>query len=351
MRFPNTAVQGGPWSRKMNMPKAMPISQENLVTMEFLRDGEHLPCVMRASTSGVDLAKWAESQKTTLDELCRKYGAVLFRNFEVHDAQDLNRAIEATSSGPLEYQERSSPRSTVEGRIYTSTDYPPTFDIFPHNEHSYSRTFPLTLYFCCITPAAAGGETPIADTRRILARISTRVQRKFADKGWMYVRNFGDGFGLTWQNSFQTEDRSVVESYCKSHGIQWEWHGERLRTRQNRPAMARHPLTGDQIWFNHATFFHISTLEAPLRNGLLATFETSALPNNTYYGDGSEIESDVLEELRTAYLEECILFAWQRGDVLMIDNMLTAHARKAYQGERKILVGMADPHTRTDFPA
>jgi alpha-ketoglutarate-dependent taurine dioxygenase len=239
----------------------------------------------------------------------------------------------------------------VEGHIYTSTDYPPAFDIFPHNEHSYSRTFPLKLYFCCITPAAEGGETPIADTRRILARLSTPVRQKFSEKGWMYVRNFGEGFGLTWQNSFQTDDPAVVESYCKSHGIDWEWQGGRLRTRQIRPAMARHPQTDDEIWFNHATFFHISTLEPALRNGLLATFQTSDLPNNTYYGDGREIESEVLEELRNAYLAECVLFSWQHGDVLMIDNMLTAHARKAYKGERKILVGMADPHTRTDLPA
>jgi len=351
MRFPDAVAQGGPWSRKMGTTKAVPISQENLVSMEFLKGEQLFPCVMRASTNGVDLASWATSQKARIDDLCRKYGAVLFRNFEVHNARDLNRVIEATSSGPLEYKERSSPRSTVEGHIYTSTDYPPAFDIFPHNEHSYSRTFPLKLYFCCITPAAEGGETPIADTRRILARLSTPVRQKFSEKGWMYVRNFGEGFGLTWQNSFQTDDPAVVESYCKSHGIDWEWQGGRLRTRQIRPAMARHPQTDDEIWFNHATFFHISTLEPALRNGLLATFQTSDLPNNTYYGDGREIESEVLEELRNAYLAECVLFSWQHGDVLMIDNMLTAHARKAYKGERKILVGMADPHTRTDLPA
>jgi alpha-ketoglutarate-dependent taurine dioxygenase len=348
MRFPNTPVQGSPWSRKSSLAKAVPISEDNLVRMESLKKGQQLPCVMRAATSGVDLAGWAAGQRVRLDEICLKYGAILFRNFAVHDARDLNRAIEATSSGPLEYQERSSPRSTVEGRIYTSTDYPPSLDIFPHNEHSYSLTFPLRLYFCCITPAAEGGETPIADTRRILGRISAPVRRKFAEKGWMYVRNFGEGFGLTWQNSFQTEDPSVVESYCKTHGIDWEWYGQRLRTRQVRPALARHPQTGEEIWFNHATFFHISTLEPSLRNGLLTTFQASDLPNNTYYSDGTEIENEALEELRNAYLSECVLFPWQHGDVLMIDNMLTAHARKAYRGDRKILVGMANPHTRTD---
>jgi alpha-ketoglutarate-dependent taurine dioxygenase len=164
----------------------------------------------------------------------------------------------------------------------------------------------------------------------------------------MYVRNFGHGFGLTWQNSFQTEDPSVVESYCKTHGIDWEWQGQQLRTRQVRPALARHPQTGERIWFNHATFFHISTLDPALRNGLLTTFKIPDLPNNTYYGDGTEIEKETIHELQQAYLSECVLFPWQRGDVLMIDNMLTAHGRKAYKGDRKVLVGMANPHTRTD---
>jgi alpha-ketoglutarate-dependent taurine dioxygenase len=39
---------------------------------------------------------------------------------------------------------------------------------------------------------------------------------------------------------------------------------------------------------------------------------------------------------------------WRQGDILLIDNMLTAHARNPFTGPRKVVVAMADPHTRDD---
>lgn len=82
-----------------------------------------------------------------------------------------------------------------------------------------------------------------------------------------------------------------------------------------------------------------------MRQTLLAEFDESEVPNNTYYGDGSPLEPEVVDEIRQAYLQEAIAFAWQAGDVLMVDNMLTAHSRSAFRGPRKILVGMSDPVT------
>jgi alpha-ketoglutarate-dependent taurine dioxygenase len=116
-----------------------------------------------------------------------------------------------------------------------------------------------------------------------------------------------------------------------------------LRTRAVRRATARHPKTGELTWFNHATFFHITTLESAVRDMLLEEFEEEGLPTNTYYGDGSSIEHSVLDHLREAYNQETAIFSWQEGDLLMVDNMLVAHGRRPYRGERRILVGMAEP--------
>lgn len=160
----------------------------------------------------------------------------------------------------------------------------------------------------------------------------------------MYVRNFGDGFGLPWQTVFQTEDRRAVEDYCRDHGIQSEWKEDgRLRTRAVRPAAARHPKTGEVTWFNHATIFHVTTLAPHVRDALLSQFAEADLPSNSYYGGGESIAPEVLEQLRDAYRQETVDFAWQRGDVLMLDNMLVAHGRRPFSGERKIAVGMAEP--------
>ena len=163
----------------------------------------------------------------------------------------------------------------------------------------------------------------------------------------MYVRNFGDGFGLDWQTVFQTDDQAAVEAHCRKSGIQVEWKpGNRLRTRAVRPAVTRHPKTGEPLWFNHATFFHVSTLESGIRESLLEEFAEDELPANTYYGDGTPIEPETLEHLRALYLREMRSFPWEKGDVLLLDNMMVAHGRAPYRGARKVLVGMAEPITR-----
>ena len=80
-----------------------------------------------------------------------------------------------------------------------------------------------------------------------------------------------------------------------------------------------------------------------MRTHLLESFAESDLPNNTYYGDGTAIEPEALDHLRAVYAQEMTTFAWQRGDVLMVDNLLVAHARQPFRGPRQILVAMATP--------
>ena len=65
------------------------------------------------------------------------------------------------------------------------------------------------------------------------------------------------------------------------------------------------------------------------------------LPRNTFYGDGQPIEIEVLNHIREVYNQEKIKFQWQKGDIMMLDNILTAHARETYKGERKVAVAMA----------
>ena len=160
----------------------------------------------------------------------------------------------------------------------------------------------------------------------------------------MYVRNFGTGLGLGWRDAFQTEDRGEVEAYCGENRIELEWRGgERLRTRQVRSAAALHPRTGERVWFNHATFFHVSTLEPRTRDVLLSALAEDELPNQTFYGDGSPIPPEVMDALRAAYHQATVRFPWEAGDLLLLDNMLTAHARDPFKGPRRVLTAMADP--------
>jgi alpha-ketoglutarate-dependent taurine dioxygenase len=309
---------------------------------------ETLPLIVH-SNGHADLCTWAEGHRELIEARLQQHGAILLRNFEPVTTSGFEQLIRTIAGEPLEYCERSSPRTQVSGNIYTSTDYPARKRILLHNENSYQNSWPLRIFFCCVIPAERGGETPIADCRRVLARISPQTRERFIQKGWMLVRNFNDGPGITWQTVFQTAQQLVVERHCRANGIEVEWKDNgRLRTRAVRSAIVKHPQTGEHVWFNHALFFHVSSLEPGIREALLEEFGESDLPANTFYGDGSPIEPYVLDEIREAYLRETVSFPWQAGDILVMDNMLAAHSRAPYAGVRRLLVGMAQPIERQD---
>jgi alpha-ketoglutarate-dependent taurine dioxygenase len=337
---PNLGIKKLPTIKR----KTINITQEALIQKGFFQPQKTLPLVIEPNVEGVNFLAWISSNQYLIETELLKYGGVLFRGFNVSGVEEFEQFIQKISGNLLEYQERSSPRSHVSGNIYTSTDYPANQSIFLHNENSYQQTWPLKIFFFCVTAAQQGGETPIADVRKVYQRISPQVIEKFCQKQVMYVRNFGRGFGLPWQTVFQTNDQLQVEEYCRKNGVEVEWiENNCLRTKQIRQAVTQHPKTGEMLWFNHAAFFHISTLEPIMRDSLLAEFAEIDLPQNTYYGDGSPIEPTILDEIRSAYQQETVTFPWQVGDILMLDNMLVAHGRAPFVGDRKVVVGMSNP--------
>jgi len=309
-----------------------------LINERLLDSERSLPLLIEPALHGVSLPEWAGSNREFIKQRLQRHGAILFRGFNLSSVDEFELLLRSVAGDLLEYSYRSTPRTQVSGRIYTSTEYPAHQTIPLHNEMSYTRSWPMMLGFFCLEAAAEGGETPIADSRRVFSLIDPAVRDRFARKQVMYVRNYGEALDLSWQNVFQTEDRSMVEDYCRSAGIEFEWKSDNeLRTRQVCQAIATHPDTGEHVWFNQAHLFHVSSLGEQMRESLLSTEE---LPRNACYGDGSPIEDAALAEIRSAYDRETVVFSWQQRDVLLLDNMLAAHGRRPYRGSRTIVVGM-----------
>ncbi|MEM7203277.1 MAG: TauD/TfdA family dioxygenase [Planctomycetota bacterium] len=307
-------------------------------------DGQPTPFVVQPTVDGIALDEWAKRDRPQLESWLSEHRALLFRGFPVQDVEAFQRFVMAASDGQLlEYRDRTTPRTTEGDRIYTATVHPADQRIFPHNEGTYWTRWAMRLFFCCLRKPASGGQTPIADVRAVLARIPAAIRTRFEQRRFMLVRNYNDGFGLRWQEVFQTEDRAEVEQFCVTNRIEVEWKdGDRLRTRQVRPAVRMHPGTGEAVWFNHAAFYHHSTLEPTTREALLREFGEEGLPYNTYYGDGSPIDPADVAEIRRAYEAEKVIFDWREGDVMLLDNMTFAHAREPFEGDRLVLVSMTD---------
>lgn len=324
--------------------RSVQVGGDELVRTASLHEGSRLPLILEPAVEGVDLVRWAGANRELVERRLEEHGGILFRGFGVASVEQFEGVIRELYGDLLEYSDRVQPRSKVHGNVYTSTEYPPDYWIEMHNESSYAFTWALRILFYCHLPSTTGGATPIADCREIYRRIDPAVRERFRKKKVMYVRNFGGDFGISWKNAFQTEDRAEMEAFCQRTGVEIEWReGGLLRTRSVRPMALRHPHTDEEVWFNAAVSSHISTVEESVRETLLAELAEDELPKNSFYGDGTPIEPEVLTELRRAYREAMVSFPWQKGDVLLLDNMLTAHGRAPYSGPRKVLVGMAMP--------
>lgn len=302
-----------------------------------------LPRILRPEQIGQDLFTWLQDHRQTWEPALYESGALLFRGFEIDQPAALRRCIVATSRQWASYREQATPRTEVGDNIFTSTEYPAGEVIALHNENSHCSSWPLKLYFCCVTPARTGGETPLADCRDVLAAIPAAIRDEFRERGWRYRRHFGL-LGFPWQEVFESGNRDQVEHYCRENTMDVDWGpDDSLTVTYVRPAIRTHPVTGEQVWFNHGLFFNPFSMVPELREALLDAAGVEGLPYNTSYGDGETVPESVLEEIAQAYRAHTRNFGWQQGDVLVVDNMLVAHGRQPFTGERQVLVGMADP--------
>lgn len=322
--------------------KSVNFTSENLIKTESISLDRRSPLVIEPTINELDLIIWANNNRNWIESNLLEYGALLFRNFKLNSETDFEQFIQAISGELLDYSYRSTPRTLVNGKIYTSTEYPAEQFIPLHNEMSYTRNWAMKIWFYCVQPAAKDGETPIADSREVFKKIPLQIREKFIERQIMYIRNYGRGLDLDWQNVFQTNNKVEVENYCRQAGIEFEWLNENhLKTRQVCQAIATHPITKEIVWFNQAHLFHVSNLPLTVRESLLSMMSEQDLPRNAFYGDGTPIENSIIEEINEIYRQEAIIFPWQAGDILMLDNMLFAHGRNPFSGSRKVLVGMA----------
>lgn len=279
-----------------------------------------------------------------VEELLAECGAVMLRGLGVADADEFHRAVTAFGDPLIDsYRGGNTPRMTVSDGVFTSTEYPARFDISLHNELSYAHRWPTRLFFCCLVAPETGGATPVCDGHALLADLDPKVRARF-ESGVVYRQHLHGGLGLgkSWQDTFETDDRGVVEEFLAAAEAEYRWIPEGgLRVSQHRPGVRANPLTGRDVWFNQADQWHPSNLPGDEGRTLLSLIDdVDDLPHWVTYGDGTPIPEEDLAEVRAAARRNRLVEPWHAGDIMIVANMSVLHGREAYTGPRKVVVSM-----------
>jgi alpha-ketoglutarate-dependent taurine dioxygenase len=294
--------------------------------------------IFEVNEKGFDFYQYARDNLSSLSKDLKNHGAILIRG---QDA-DIDRFASLCDlfGDVTSHSELSSPRTTITNGVYTSTDHPSDQKIQMHNEQSYLSYWPMVASFLCVIPSTQGGETPIADCRNFESELPSIMVEKIKNLGVRYIRNIGIESTIRWQEVYGVETKSELQDYCDARGINLSWLDEDTpRTESPLPAFRYHPDTDDLCFFNNIVVASPYSLDEADYNNLVAIYkDPNKFPINVCYGDGSEFTREDIHRIMSAYLSRTFEFKWKKGDILIADNMLTAHSRNPFSGNRKILV-------------
>eukprot|EP01041_Mallomonas_annulata_P004303 gene4303-8561_t len=275
--------------------------------------------------------------------------AILLRNFALSSAQDFNDAIQEFKLKTMEYVGGAAVRTQLTPLVFTANESPSSEKIPFHHEMSQVPEPPTHLFFFCETAATLGGETPLLVSGDMYDRISAAhpaFMEQIEKLGVRYVRVMGEeddptsAIGRGWKSTYLTTDRATAEEKLKAQGCTWEWDylapGNLKTVTAALPAVRVDSGEGRS---NRKTFFNSMVAAYLGWNDSRNSGETAVL-----LGDGSPIDAQAMAIAAQIMEDICVAFQWQPGDLLLVDNRSAMHARRPYEGKRRILASLARDH-------
>lgn len=295
-----------------------------------------------------DASHWADEYRDALRVAVVEQGALLVRGLGLRDVAEVEAVFRRLGSLMIEREAFASRRRYADG-LYSSSKWPPSQPMCLHHELSYALELPSLMLFACLAAPTDAGATPLADATAVLQALPGELVERFERLGWRLTRNYHEEIGASLAEAFGSAERHAVESYCRANAIEFEWQPDgALRTWQRRSAVVQHPRTDQRCWFNQIAFLNQWTIEPEVREYLVDLYGEDGLPFNTSFGNGEPIDPDVVQLLNEVYDTHSLSERWQPGDLMLVDNIRTAHGRERFTGPREVLVAMADAVSLAD---
>ncbi len=256
-------------------------------------------------------------------DLFKSSGVLLFRGFEA-DVNTFTEFSNSLSTNFLDYSGGVFNRRVINNNqtVLSVNDFKDEIKL--HGEMYYQKIQPLMLWFFCATPPVEKGETIICDAQQFFKELSESMKVLFNQKKLKYV-SYWNKEG--WQKRYKTTDLKVVKETCANNGTQVKVNeDESINLEYMCPAI--YPSRDG----NHPTFI----------GSLLPAKKID--PNIVNFDDGSEITDDIMSELYQIGEKITTEIAWQKGDILMIDNTRIMHGRRTIiDDQRDIYIRLCSP--------
>jgi len=294
-----------------------------------------------------DVTRWVAAHANELLRESTAHGAVLLRGFPVRTAEDFDAVIRALGVEGFEYRRSLSNAVRVNRteRVFSANEAPPDVQILFHHEMAQTPVYPGRIFFFCEVAADEGGATPICRSDVLYRRLRDRSPDFIRDcetKGLRYTNVMpaeddpSSGMGRSWRSTLNVDSKDAAEERLRDLNYSWQWIDGCLKaTTPQLPAVM-------QVAPGRRTFF----------NQLIAAFSGWTDSRNdpseaVRHGDGSRLDTCAVHEAAAIADEIAFDVQWQPGDVVLIDNTITMHARRPFQGTRKVLASLADMQTLT----
>ena len=304
---------------------------------------------------------WARDNIVAIEALLIAHGGLVFRGFDIDGAGDFSRFVKLFDSFKVGYVGGANVRRELADEVYEASQYAAPLKLPLHQEMAYAQDYPGRVIFFCLKPAEGGGETIICDMREVTRDLPKALRQKLEAHGVSNVRNFTaprtDGREdsanehpdqKSWKIGFFTDERSEVEAICAEREMKTLWHEDgSLTVTVDFDAFTPHPVTAELIYRSNIhldlyTDRALAELPKAVREPIQEMFYNQVVKSGIYLGDGTALSEEEVETFNALFDKHEVSWDWQPGDIMLLDNLLTAHGRNPFYGNRDIQVGLLE---------